>query len=107
MVVSRQTRACVGPSKEAVPFDLPEAGPPSDQSSRLETLIRNLVVAAGSSQAASAAIGDHQKEQVIIDTEIDGVRCVLTRMAQRSSSEVSFSPRESEIARMVAKGYPN
>jgi DNA-binding CsgD family transcriptional regulator len=35
---------------------------------------------------------------------VDGVRCLLTRLPK---AHVPLSPRELEIARMVAKGYPN
>jgi len=42
---------------------------------------------------------------VILDLEVDGVRCVLVRRPLEPA--VGLSPREREIARMVAKGYPN
>jgi DNA-binding NarL/FixJ family response regulator len=45
--------------------------------------------------------------QVIIDLEVDGVRCLLTRPEEARMPGILFSPRECEIARMVAKGYPN
>jgi DNA-binding CsgD family transcriptional regulator len=41
---------------------------------------------------------------VILDVEVDGVRCLLLRVPK---SQAPLSPRELEIARMVAKGYPN
>jgi DNA-binding CsgD family transcriptional regulator len=47
---------------------------------------------------------------VILDVEVDGVRCVLLRQHSEASADhsaVSLSPREREIARMVAEGYPN
>jgi len=46
---------------------------------------------------------------VILDLEVDGVRCVLSRKphAEPRAEGASLSPRELEIARMVAKGYPN
>lgn len=42
-----------------------------------------------------------------MDTEVDGVRCVLVRVSRKAPARFSLSPREQEIARMVAKGYPN
>jgi DNA-binding CsgD family transcriptional regulator len=35
--------------------------------------------------------------------------CLVTQLEKHKPSQglISFSPRESEIARMVAKGYPN
>jgi DNA-binding NarL/FixJ family response regulator len=59
----------------------------------------------GSDTCANA--DHHRKGQVIIDAEVDGVRCLLTWQERYPPSQISFSPRESEIARMVAKGYPN
>jgi DNA-binding CsgD family transcriptional regulator len=44
-------------------------------------------------------------QQLLLDVEVDGVRCVLRRLDP--SESVSLSPRELEIARMVAQGYPN
>ena len=41
----------------------------------------------------------------LLDITLDGVRCALTR-AQPSRADL-LSPREHEIARMVAKGYTN
>lgn len=48
------------------------------------------------------------EKEVIFACEVDGVRCVLERSThQNSLPKVWLSPRETEIARMVAKGYPN
>ncbi len=50
---------------------------------------------------------------VLLDTEVDGVRCLLVSLEQAPEGEeaqrgkVMLSPREEEIARMVAAGYPN
>lgn len=47
---------------------------------------------------------------MILDIEVDGFRCVLIQRPPRSllmPPPVALSPREQEIARMVAKGYPN
>ena len=73
----------------------------------LETLIRKLVAQACNEPEDCAEGSNDGKGQIIIDAEVDGVRCLLTRLKKSSVSRISFSPRESEIARMVAKGYPN
>jgi DNA-binding CsgD family transcriptional regulator len=45
---------------------------------------------------------------VILDADVDGVRCLLIRRPpNRPSATIQLSPREREIVRMVAKGYPN
>jgi DNA-binding NarL/FixJ family response regulator len=73
----------------------------------MENLIRKLVAQASYEFEAICDANNDRKGQVIIDTEIDGIRCLLTRLDKPSVPRISFSPRESEIARMVAKGYPN
>ena len=52
---------------------------------------------------------------VLLDTEVDGVRCLLVNLEPAPGAEstatqrekIVLSPREEEIARMVAAGYPN
>lgn len=47
-------------------------------------------------------------DEVLLDVEVDDVRCLLVasrRAALRRN--VGLSPREQEIAEMVAEGYPN
>jgi DNA-binding CsgD family transcriptional regulator len=60
----------------------------------VEALVRRL--------ATDRALGEG--DLVILDVEVDGVRCLLLRVPE---ARAPLSPRESEIARMVAKGYPN
>jgi DNA-binding CsgD family transcriptional regulator len=45
-------------------------------------------------------------EQVLLDVEIDDVRLIAVRRGTPSPISL-LSPREREIARMVALGYPN
>ncbi|QDV36203.1 response regulator transcription factor [Tautonia plasticadhaerens] len=45
---------------------------------------------------------------VLLDVEVNGVRCLLVQAPPEPPRAVLvLSPRECEIARMVAKGYPN
>ena len=46
-------------------------------------------------------------EEVIFETDINGVRYYLMRSQSQSSSRVSLSPRELAIARLIMKGLPN
>lgn len=46
-------------------------------------------------------------EQVLVDTEVGGVRYLLVRMRPPECNRIQLSPREREIVRMVAKGHPN
>lgn len=64
--------------------------------------------------APSLPASEERPEGVVLDLVVDGFRCVVTRMARGVEELVEpvsqgfpLSPREMEIARMVAKGYPN
>ena len=78
----------------------------------LQTLVRKLIAHATDTAAASTepprTSSDNQErlEDVLVDCEIDGVRCVLVR-ASETADRVLLSPREQEVARMIAKGLPN
>jgi len=56
-------------------------------------------------QLAKAAGADTLEGELLLDVAIDGIRCVLTRADE--GDEVTLSPREREIARLVAEGHPN
>jgi DNA-binding CsgD family transcriptional regulator len=69
----------------------------------IEALIRQLVNdIVGDDHLAAWEVA--RADYVILDVKVDGVRCLLTRIPD---ALVPLSPRELEIARMVAKGYPN
>jgi DNA-binding CsgD family transcriptional regulator len=50
---------------------------------------------------------DSTGEDIIFDTEIDGARYLLIRMAKPVQLQVQLSPREQEIVRLVALGHSN
>jgi len=66
------------------------------RAAKLGPLVRQLVKAAGA---------DGLEGALILDVAIDGIRCVLTRADE--GDEVTLSPREREIVRLVAEGHPN
>jgi two-component system, NarL family, nitrate/nitrite response regulator NarL len=72
-------------------------------------LVRKLVqqAASGKSHAKNSPDGSLPSEVVIFDGNVDGVRCLLLRQHSAEEPSVTFSPREREIARMIAKGLPN
>ena len=74
-----------------------------------QSLMRKLVAetAPGKPPAAAAPNGGRPAEEILFDALADGVRCVLIRQTPADSPSVTLSPREREIARMVAKGLPN
>lgn len=76
----------------------------------IRALIRHVIDNADSFEPV-----DSEEMGVLLDTEVDGVRCLLVNLepapaAESSATErgkIVLSPREEEIARMVAAGYPN
>lgn len=61
----------------------------------------------GTMDSSSPAV-EHESQEILLEEEVDGVRYVLIRtQPQTSSAQVPLSPREQEIARLVAKGHPN
>lgn len=74
---------------------------------RCRALLQELLVQCAKDSSNSQP-PDGDIADVILDITFDDVRCVVTRI-QRNSPNVAelLSPREQEIARMVAMGYPN
>jgi DNA-binding CsgD family transcriptional regulator len=70
----------------------------------LEAQVRRLVSDSVREEPQTAERGSSRADLVILDVEVDGVRCLLLRIPE---TQAPISPRELEIARMVAKGYPN
>jgi DNA-binding CsgD family transcriptional regulator len=69
----------------------------------LEDAVRRLIGAAADREPPEAAA-----PEVLVDLEVEGFRCILVaQQAEAREPAVALSPREQEIARMVAKGYPN
>jgi two-component system, NarL family, nitrate/nitrite response regulator NarL len=74
----------------------------------IDELIRKFVDQVASMiEAPSRSLPAQSHEEIVIDTIVDGVRYLLIRMSAPIPALVSLTPREQEIVRMVAKGYPN
>jgi DNA-binding CsgD family transcriptional regulator len=87
------------------PLEKTWRGPPP--ASALDTdvpaLVRRLVEQLEAERSGGAGV-----EEVMLDLQVDGVRCLLMRVPPRPArAPLVLSPREREIARMVARGYPN
>jgi DNA-binding CsgD family transcriptional regulator len=82
---------------------VPEAIP-----SDVETLLRSLVdrLADSSCQLERGRNDLPAAEQVLLDVEVGDIRFLALRLG-RPSPISRLSPREQEIARMVASGHPN
>jgi len=88
--------------------------PPSDPTpaSDLTSLIRQLVLCVGKGRREEPRLlqCEGATREVLLDVEVGDVRCVLIRLppqTQDRAEQARLSPREQEIARMVADGYPN
>ena len=76
----------------------------------LQALVRKLVIHVNQAQEADQTSNRHRGKScngIILEAEVDGVRCVLLRADKSAPPPVSLSPRELEIARMIAQGHPN
>jgi DNA-binding CsgD family transcriptional regulator len=79
-----------------------------EQHTDIDELIRRLVShVAGTRDSVLPTDPEFSREEVIVDTEVDGIRYLMVRMPLHNSALISLSPREQEISRMVARGYPN
>ena len=74
----------------------------------LEDLLRLLVGRATNHNLRAHQLGQQSDlEEIVIDTEVDGARYLLVRMPRSGRPQISLSPREQEIVRLVAQGHPN
>jgi DNA-binding CsgD family transcriptional regulator len=74
---------------------------------RLATLLQTIVEDSARSDCCySMAQQGGESEQILLDVELDRARYLLIRIP-KSEERAQLSPREQEIARMVAGGHPN
>jgi len=88
--------------------------PPGDPmpAADLTSLVKQLVLCAGGERPEDAPPLQREgsAREVLLDVEVGDVRCVLIRLPPQTparAEQARLSPREQEIARMVADGYPN
>jgi len=75
--------------------------PPERGGETLHSLVADVL------RHARETCGDADRPGIMLDIESDGIRCVLLRTQRNERETPSLSPREQEIARMVARGFPN
>jgi DNA-binding CsgD family transcriptional regulator len=102
MKTSSRRNSRVKAKKSAFPRAVRVSAPISP----VDNLVRQLVAHA-THVADSIPCGDDKSRRVLFDAEFDGMRCLVVREPKTTGARVSCTPREREIARMVAKGYPN
>ena len=92
-------RTCTSP-----PINTDHADRSSDKSP-LADLLRSIVTHTAATPPRESPIDD--REEILLDAELDGMRYLLVRMPAAGRARVALSPREHEIVRMVAQGHPN
>lgn len=78
--------------------------PPSrgEDETTLESLVANVI------RHAQATVEPSESSRVVLDVQRDGIRCVVLCSERKKTRDAPLlSPREQEIARMVARGFPN
>jgi DNA-binding CsgD family transcriptional regulator len=70
----------------------------------LANLAHGLIAGA---QRERARVASGLSDEVMLDLEVDGIRCVLISTSDHPCDGPQLSPREQEIVRMVSHGYPN
>lgn len=82
---------------------------PTAEVSPIQGAIRSLLAVLERTGEAGAEIRETSAgpEQVLVDTELDGMRYLIICRPRPVHSRVQLSPREQEIVRMVAQGHPN
>ena len=85
------------------------ADTPVPPAPEVEALLHQLVTRlSGSGNGNGRHGGAHaHAPEVILDVEVEGIRCLMVRLPKPDDAHATLSPREHEIARMVAKGYAN
>lgn len=69
--------------------------------------MRSLIERLAGTRSATAQARDNIAEEIIFDTEVEGIRYLLVRLPRSNQLPTNLSPREQEIVRMVALGHPN
>jgi DNA-binding CsgD family transcriptional regulator len=85
-----------------------EARADSEAGEPVVTLLRSLVIALScTTGGVDGPERPADSEEVLLDIDADGYRYLLLRERVPNSPRTLLSPREQEIARMVASGYPS
>lgn len=73
-----------------------------------DLLLKDLVTQVSNSTPCKLLILTEQVvNEVIFESDVDGVRYYLVRSIPKSQEQISLSPREQAIAQLVAQGLPN
>jgi DNA-binding CsgD family transcriptional regulator len=91
-----------------VSIDAKLSVPPSAAEKDVAALVIRLAAEARAKPPRFPSLITPDGQEVVLDVEVGGFRCILLRLQpQAQVGDPTLSPREHEIARMVAKGYAN
>jgi two-component system nitrate/nitrite response regulator NarL len=80
---------------------------PLQREELLEHLIDQIAAHSSTSPAKVLRRTSEVLDEIIFEANINGIHYYLVRSQPQSASQVSLSPRELAIARLIAKGLPN
>jgi len=80
---------------------------PDDSDGRVNEQVLKLARMLSDRNGTKTGERDDSNDELLLDAHIAGARYLFIRMPAAAPPLVSLSPREQEIVRMVAKGYPN
>jgi DNA-binding CsgD family transcriptional regulator len=80
---------------------------PDDSDGRVNEQVLKLARMLSDRNGTKTGERGDSNDELLLDAHIAGARYLFIRMPAAAPSLVSLSPREQEIVRMVAKGYPN
>lgn len=83
------------------------AGANNAEVGHLQYLIRAILAMAEPGEDAFHADQHGGSENILVDIDLDGIRYLLIQMPVADHNRNTLSPRELEIARMVAQGHQN
>ena len=80
------------------------ACPPTVAGDGVEQFLAQVVAAKPKPQPFNGFV---ELSEVLLDVEIDGIRCIVLKKQPQRPATPALTARELEIARMVARGLPN
>jgi len=102
------TKTTDAPPAATPPAAVPALLTAADIEQELSRLVRRLVAGTRLLHRSQNGGGAAVDRKVLLDLEVDGIRCLLTRPpAADRQTKLRLTPREREVARMVAMGLTN
>lgn len=102
------TKPKQAPTRQPPTMAMPTLLTAGDIEMELRRLVRHLIAGTRLLYRTDPGPNGLADGELLLDLEVDGIRCQLTRLAAPDHrTEVRLTPREREVARMVAMGLTN